>query len=186
MQLGGTTGKEIPLLPIPLYLADGSPNLTTIAAYATLENKTVNIEDAYQTQDFDFSGTRKYDQIVGYHSQSFLTVPMKNHEDEIIGVLQLINALDIKTQEIIPFSAANQSLVESLASQAAVAMTNHSLIEGLKGLLEAFVQLIAGAIDAKSPYTGGHCRRVPELTLMLAQAAIDTQEGCLLYTSRCV
>ena len=179
VQLGGTTGKEIPLLPIPLYLADGSPNLTTIAAYATLENKTVNIEDAYQTQDFDFSGTRKYDQIVGYHSQSFLTVPMKNHEDEIIGVLQLINALDIKTQEIIPFSAANQSLVESLASQAAVAMTNHSLIEGLKGLLEAFVQLIAGAIDAKSPYTGGHCRRVPELTLMLAQAAIDTQEGPL-------
>jgi len=179
VRLGGTTGQEIPLLPIPLYLPDGRPNLTTIAAYATLQSKTVNIVDAYQTEDFDFSGTRKYDQIVGYHSQSFLTVPMKNHEDEIIGVLQLINALDIHTGEIIPFSEANQSLVESLASQAAVAMTNHSLIEGLKDLLESFVQLIAGAIDAKSPYTGGHCRRVPELTLMLAQAAIDTKEGPL-------
>lgn len=139
----------------------------------------MNIVDAYQTEDFDFSGTRKYDQIVGYHSKSFLTVPMKNHEDEIIGVLQLINALDIHSGEIIPFSEANQSLVESLASQAAVAMTNHSLIEGLKDLLESFVRLIAGAIDAKSPYTGGHCRRVPELTLMLAQAAIDTKEGPL-------
>lgn len=84
VQLGGTTGQEIPLLPIPLYLPDGNPNLTTIAAYATLQSKTVNIVDAYQTEDFDFSGTRKYDQIVGYHSQSFLTVPMKNHEDEII------------------------------------------------------------------------------------------------------
>ena len=179
VKLGGTTGQEIPLLPIPLYLADGSPNLTTVAAYATLESRAVNIKNAYEEKDFDFSGTRKYDEIVGYHSESFLTIPMKNHEDEIIGVLQLINAVDINTQKIIPFSDANQRLVESLASQAAVAMTNHSLIEGLKRLLEAFVKLIANAIDEKSPHTGGHCRRVPELTLMLAQAAIDTKIGPL-------
>jgi HD-GYP domain-containing protein (c-di-GMP phosphodiesterase class II) len=104
---------------------------------------------------------------------------MKNHESEVIGVLQLINAIDIDTHEIIPFSQANQSLVESLASQAAVAMTNQNLIEGLKGLFEAFIELMAEAIDQKSPYTGGHCRRVPELTLMLAQAAIDAKEGPL-------
>ena len=177
--MGGTTGKDIPFLPLPLYLEDGSPNLTTVAAYATLKNKTVNIENAYQAQDFDFTGTRKFDEKTGYHSQSFLTIPMKNHEEEIIGVLQLINAIDIDTQEIIPFSAANQSLVESLASQAAVAMTNHNLIEGLKGLFEAFIELIAEAIDQKSPYTGGHCRRVPELTMMLAQAAIDAKTGPL-------
>ncbi|MDZ4211059.1 MAG: HD domain-containing phosphohydrolase, partial [Methylotenera sp.] len=115
----------------------------------------------------------------GYHSQSFLTIPMKNHEEEVIGVLQLINAIDIDTQEIIPFSQANQSLVESLASQAAVAMTSQNLIEGLKALFEAFIELIAEAIDQKSPYTGGHCRRVPELTMMLAQAAIDTKVGPL-------
>ncbi len=179
VQLGGTTGQEIPLLPIPLYLPDGGPNVTTVAAYATLENRTVNITNAYEEKEFDFSGTRKYDEIVGYHSESFLTIPMKDHEDEIIGVLQLINAIDINTQKIIPFSDANQRLVESLASQAAVAMTNHNLIEGLKKLLESFVKLIANAIDEKSPYTGGHCRRVPELTLMLAQAAIDTQVGPL-------
>jgi HD-GYP domain-containing protein (c-di-GMP phosphodiesterase class II) len=179
LAMGGTTGKEIPFLPIPLYLDDGTPNLTTVAAYATLNDKTVNIENAYQAQDFDFTGTRKFDEKTGYHSQSFLTIPMKNHEEEVIGVLQLINAIDIDSHEIIPFSQANQSLVESLASQAAVAMTNQNLIEGLKGLFEAFIEMMAEAIDQKSPYTGGHCRRVPELTLMLAQAAIDAKEGPL-------
>lgn len=179
LSLGGTTGKEIPFLPLPLYLEDGSPNLTTVAAHATLNSKTINITNAYEAENFDFSGTRKFDEKTGYRSQSFLTIPMKNHESEVIGVLQLINAIDIDTGEIIPFSVANQSLVESLASQAAVAMTNHSLIEGFKGLFEAFIELIADAIDQKSPYTGGHCRRVPELTMMLAQAAIDTKTGPL-------
>jgi HD-GYP domain-containing protein (c-di-GMP phosphodiesterase class II) len=179
LAMGGTTGKKIPFLPIPLYLDDGRPNLTTVAAYATLNDKTVNIENAYQAQDFDFTGTRKFDEKTGYHSQSFLTIPMKNHEEEVIGILQLINAIDIHTHEIIPFSQANQSLVESLASQAAVAMTNQNLIEGLKRLFEAFIEMMAEAIDQKSPYTGGHCRRVPELTLMLAQAAIDAKEGPL-------
>jgi HD-GYP domain-containing protein (c-di-GMP phosphodiesterase class II) len=179
LAMGGTTGKEIPFLPIPMYLDDGRPNLTTVAAYATLNDKAVNIENAYQAKDFDFTGTRKFDEKTGYHSQSFLTIPMKNHEEEVIGVLQLINAIDIDTHQIIPFSQANQSLVESLASQAAVAMTNQNLIEGLKGLFEAFIEMMAEAIDQKSPYTGGHCRRVPELTLMLAQAAIDAKEGPL-------
>lgn len=179
ISLGGTTDKPIPFLPLPLYLEDGSPNLTTVAAYATLNNKTVNIANAYEVEDFDFSGTRRFDAKTSYRSQSFLTIPMKNHESEVIGVLQLINAIDVDTGEIIPFSVANQSLVESLASQAAVAMTNHNLIEGLKSLFEAFIELIADAIDQKSPYTGGHCRRVPELTMMLTQAAINTQSGPL-------
>jgi len=177
MYLGGTTGKEIPFLPLPLYLADGSPNLTTVAAYATLQDQTVNIANVREVDSFDFSGTRKFDEKTGYHSQSFLTIPMKDHESKVIGVLQLINAIDTDTGAIIPFSIANQTLVESLASQAAVAMTNHHLIEGLKGLFEAFIELIADAIDQKSPYTGGHCRRVPELTMMLTQALIDAETG---------
>jgi len=177
MYLGGTTGKEIPFLPLPLYLADGSPNLTTVAAYATLQDQTVNIANVREVDSFDFSGTRKFDEKTGYHSQSFLTIPMKDHESKVIGVLQLINAIDTDTGAIIPFSVANQTLVESLASQAAVAMTNHHLIDGLKGLFEAFIELIADAIDQKSPYTGGHCRRVPELTMMLTQALIDAKTG---------
>lgn len=179
IMMGGTTGKEIPFPPLPLHLQDGSPNLNMVAAYAVLKECTVNIADAYEAEGFDFSGTRKFDQSTGYRSKSFLTIPMKNHENEIIGVLQLINAIDPATGEIIPFSRENQQLVESLASQAAVAMTNQNLIEGLKNLFEAFIELIADAIDEKSPYTGGHCQRVPELTMMLAEAANKTRIGPL-------
>lgn len=177
--MGGTTGKKIPFPPLPIYLENGAPNVNMVAAYAVLNDCTVNIKDAYEAMGFDFSGTRKFDANTGYRSKSFLTIPMKNHENEIIGVLQLINAIDPLTEEIVPFSSANQQLVESLASQAAVALTNHNLIEGLKGLFEAFIELIADAIDEKSPYTGGHCQRVPELTMMLADAANRTQVGPL-------
>jgi len=175
--MGGTTGKAIPFPSLPIYLADGTPNVNMVAAYSVINGKTVNIPDAYLAEGFDFSGTRGFDEKMGYRSQSFLTVPMKNHENEIIGVLQLINAIDPHTKEIMAFSEAHQRLVESLASQAAVAMTNKNLIHGLKDLFESFIKLIADAIDEKSPYTGGHCQRVPELTMMLADAAINANSG---------
>lgn len=175
--MGGTTGKPIPFPPLPIYLDDGKPNLTMVAVYSATNAKTVNIPDAYLTEGFDFSGTAKFDAKMGYRSQSFLTVPMMNHENEIIGVLQLINAIDPRTKQIIPFSDSHQFLVESLASQAAVAITNQNLINGLKDLFESFIKLIADAIDEKSPYTGGHCQRVPELTMMLADAAIQSKTG---------
>ncbi len=177
--MGGTTGKEIQFPPLPIYLEGGKPNTNMVAAYSVVNAKTVNIPDAYLAEGFDFSGTRKFDEAMGFRSKSFLTVPMKNHENEIIGVLQLINAIDPLTKEIIAFSESHQRLVESLASQAAVALTNHNLIDGLKGLFESFIKLIADAIDEKSPYTGGHCQRVPELTMMLADAAIKTNIGSL-------
>lgn len=177
--MGGSTGKDIPFPALPIYLEDGQPNTSMVAAYSVIHATTVNIPDAYLTEGFDFSGTRLFDEQMGYRSKSFLTVPMKNHENEIIGVLQLINAIDPQTKEIIAFSESHQRLVESLASQAAVALTNHHLIKGLKGLFESFIKLIADAIDEKSPYTGGHCQRVPELTMMLAEAAIKTSVGAL-------
>ena len=179
--MGGTTGKAIPFPPLPIYLESGQPNINMVAAYSVVNGTTVNIPDAYLAEGFDFSGTRKFDEKMGYHSQSFLTVPMKDHENEIIGVLQLINAIDPQTNKIIAFSDAHQRLVESLASQAAVALTNKNLIHGLKNLFESFIKLIADAIDEKSPYTGGHCQRVPELTMMLAEAAIKTKSGSLQH-----
>jgi HD-GYP domain-containing protein (c-di-GMP phosphodiesterase class II) len=175
--MGGTTGKPIPFPLLPIYLEGGQPNTKMVAAYSVVNTQTVNIPDAYLTEGFDFSGTRKFDEAMGYRSQSFLTVPMKNHENEIIGVLQLINAIDPHSKAIIEFSDSHQRLVESLASQAAMALTNQNLIHGLRHLLEAFIKLIADAIDEKSPYTGGHCQRVPELTMMLAEATIKTDVG---------
>lgn len=174
---GGTTGEVITLPPIPLYDASGKPNTRMVAAYAAIAKKTINISDAYTVEGFDFSGTRIFDAQTGYRSQSFLTVPMLNHEGELIGVLQLINAIAPSTGQVISFSTQDSRIAESLASQAAIALTNHNLVEELQFLFESFISLIANAIDEKSPYTGGHCRRVPDLTMMLAEAACKTTHG---------
>src|SRR3954469_15114080 len=176
--LGGTTGNPIPFYPVPLY-KDDKPNHNNVSAYVALTGKTVNIPDAYTAEGFDFSGTRGFDSKTGYRSKSFLTVPMRNHENACIGVLQLINAQDPRTGEIVPFSPSDQRLAESLASQAAIALTNRSLINQLEELFESFINLMNTAIDEKSPYTGGHCQRVPQLTMMLAEAVNDTREGPL-------
>ncbi|MDY0105631.1 MAG: HD domain-containing phosphohydrolase [Giesbergeria sp.] len=176
---GGTTGQRIDLPDLPLRRADGSPNDALVAAHAAIHDRTVNIADVYTEAGFDFSGTRAFDQRTGYRSQSFLTVPMKNHDGHLIGVLQLLNALDPDTGEVLPFSDADQSLTESLASQAAIALSNRLLITQLERLFESFVKLINVAIDEKSPYTGGHCERVPALTMMLAEAADATTTGPL-------
>ena len=176
---GGASGQPVPgqFPDLPFQREDGSPNDNLVAVHAALAKCTVNIADAYNEQGFDFSGTRKFDAGTGYRSQSFLTVPMKNHEGEVIGVLQLINALDAETGQVVPFSRADQHLVESLASQAAVALTNRLLIDQLEVLFESFIRMINLAIDEKSPYTGGHCQRVPVLTMMLAEAVNDTRHG---------
>ena len=175
--MGGTSGEDIPFYPVKLYDDDGEPNNSMVAAYVGLTGETVNIEDAYKAEGFDFSGTKMFDEKTGYHSKSFLTVPLKNHEDEIIGVLQLLNAQTNKNKKIIEFTSEIQGKVEALASQAAVAITNKNLIKDLENLFESFIKLIASAIDAKSPYTGGHCERVPEITMMLAEAVHQTSTG---------
>jgi HD-GYP domain-containing protein (c-di-GMP phosphodiesterase class II) len=177
--MGGTSGNAVPFYPIPLHGPDGKPNYTMIAAYAALTHKTVNVADAYTEEGFDFSGTRNFDKRTGYRSRSFLTVPMKDHEGDIIGVLQLLNATDPATGEVVEFAAEDQRLAESLASQAAIALTNRMLILQLEVLFESLIELINTAIDEKSPYTGGHCKRVPTLTMMLAEAAHNAATGAL-------
>jgi HD-GYP domain-containing protein (c-di-GMP phosphodiesterase class II) len=177
--MGGTSGVAIRYDPVRLYDDDGNPNHAMVVSHAALTGETINITDAYAAEGFDFSGTKRYDAKHGYRSHSFLTVPMRNHEDELIGVLQLINAWDRKTSAIVPFSVDDQHLLESLASQAAIALTNRRLVKQLEELFEAFVQLINTAIDDKSAYTGGHCDRVPELTMMLAEAVNRTKQGPL-------
>ena len=180
---GGTSGNPVSgsFPDLRLYGDDGAPNLAMVAAYAAISGKTVNIADAYAARGFDFTGTRAFDQRTGYRSQSFLTVPMHNHEGEVIGVLQLINATMAPHDVVVPFSEADQRLAESLASQAAIAINNRRLIEQFEHLFESFIQLINLAIDEKSPYTGEHCQRVPELTMMLAEAASATRDGPLAH-----
>ncbi len=176
--MGGTTGVEIPFPPIPLFSENGEANLHNVVTSAVHKDIIINIPDAYHFEGYDLSGPRAFDQKTGYYSKSFLTVPMKNHEGDIIGVLQLLNAQD-ESGTIIPFSDEAQRLTASLASQAAIALTNQRLIVDLKELLESLIKLVADAIDEKSPYTGGHCRRVPVITMLLADAAARITHGPL-------
>lgn len=169
IRMGGTSGNSIDWYPVRLYLQDGTPNHAMVSAHVALTGEVVNIPDVYDVEGFDFTGTRAFDSKTGYRSKSMLVVPMRNHEDEIIGVLQLLNAVDPVTGDTIPFTQADQSLIISLASQAAVAITNTRLIHDLEQLLESFIQVIAAAIDEKSPYTGGHIERVANLTMLIAE-----------------
>ena len=176
--MGGRHGKPIQFPPIPLFREDGSGNDSMVVVHSALSGKTINIADAYTAEGYDFSGTRAFDAKTGYRSKSFLTVPMKDHDGKVIGVLQLINSRNA-AGEVDAFSQAEQQLVESLASQAAIALNNRRLIDQLETLFEALINLINTAIDEKSPYTGGHCERVPVLTNLLAEAAARTTVGPL-------
>ena len=108
---------------------------------------------------------------------SFLTIPLKNTNQHVIGILQLLNALDPETGEVTAFSEEMIPYIRSLASQAAVAIEKQQLFDNQRELLDSFIRLIGTAVDAKSKYTGGHCQRVPELAKMLTRAACEQSEG---------
>lgn len=171
---------ELPAFEIPLNdPLTGAPNEAHVSTYAALHNQTVVIDDVYGETRFDLSGTRHFDTLSGYRTVSMITVPLAARQNEVIGVLQFMNALDPHSGEVIAFSAQELTFVEALASQAAVALENHNLIDSQSALIDAMVEILAGAIDAKSPYTGAHCERVPDLALMLAEEAGNVTEGPL-------
>lgn len=176
IRMGGTSGKPIDWYPVKLYNEDGSPYLEMVAAYVALKKQTLNFDDVYEVVDFNFTGTRQFDKKTGYRTQSMLALPMLNHEYEVIGVLQLINAKDEDNQTI-PFTPESQSLTEALASQAAVAITENRLINGLEDLLNSIIRVIASAIDEKSKYTSGHITRVAELAVYLAEQISESTDG---------
>ncbi len=165
----GGAGEKVDWPPVPLMKSAGRRNMANVSAYAALTGKVVNIADVYHKAGFNFLGTREFDARNGYRSQSMLVVPMRNHEGDVIGVLQLLNAKDKKSSRVIPFSRESVMITESFASQAAVALSQNRLIKNLEDLLEAFVKTIALAIDEKSSYTGGHIRRVADITMAIAE-----------------
>ncbi|WP_426339078.1 GAF and HD-GYP domain-containing protein [Pseudoduganella sp. S-14] len=175
LHLGGSSGAAIDIAPVPLVDAHGAPKLDSVAAYAANQGCAVNIDDVYRASEFNFSGMRQFDQRFAYRTRSILTVPMRNHEGQLLGVLQLVNARNADGV----FSATDQRFIEALAAQAAVALTKQQLVAQLEQLLEALVNLINIGIDEKSPYTGRHCQLVPVLTMMLADAAHAADSGPL-------
>jgi len=176
VRLGGTSGKKVDLPSVPLTDDQGNPNHTNVSSHVALTGETISIPDVYDADGFDFSGPREYDKTTGYRSKSMLVIALQNHENEIIGVLQLLNAQDQDSGEVISFSPDDIELVVSLASQAAVALTNSQLIQNLTDLFYAFIKSIATAMDEKSPFTGGHINRVVDLTMMIADLINDTEK----------
>lgn len=174
-----TSSDPLPALEIPLFNSDGSGNERFVVVHAALKNETVIIDDVYSETRFDLSGTKEFSKSSGLLAVSMLTVPLPLYDGEVIGVLQLVNALDEESGVAIPFPRELVSYIEAMAAQSAAAIENQMLIDSQKKLTDSLINLIAVAIDAKSPYTGGHCERVPELALMLAEEASEVKEGSL-------
>jgi HD-GYP domain-containing protein (c-di-GMP phosphodiesterase class II) len=157
----------------------GRSNDHFVAVYAATHNRIIAIDDVDTENRYDLSGTRGYMAASGYRVRSMLVVPLAPRDGEVIGVLQYLNALDPETGAPVPFRPELLRFLTALAAQAAVALDNHQLVEAQERLVDAMIRMLAGAIDAKSPYTGGHCERVPELAVMLAEAACAANEGPL-------
>ncbi|MBC7877274.1 MAG: GAF domain-containing protein [Anaerolineales bacterium] len=130
LSMGGTSGNPIPFYPVKLYNTDRSENRANVASQSALTHQRINIADAYQADGFDFSGTKSFDERTKYRSKSFLTIPLENSEDKVIGVLQLINAKDADTGEIIPF--ADNDVLEALILLATAALDGYILEASLR------------------------------------------------------
>jgi CRP-like cAMP-binding protein len=131
--MGGTTGQAVSFAPLPLYdQTNNEPNYHNVATYAVLKGVSVNIPDAYQVKMFDFSGTKAFDAETGYRSKSFLTIPLKNSLNQVIGVLQLINAKEPETNQVCSFDPNMQQMMESFSSLAVVALEAYIREQGLK------------------------------------------------------
>ena len=165
-------------IDIPLYdRRTGMENHTNVASHAVLTGDTVLIDNIGRDQRFDFSNESMFNELSGTECISLLGVPLKTRDGKTMGVLQLFNARMEDTEAIVPFKGESIRFVEALASQAAIALNNQQLLEAQRSLFNALIRMLAGAIDAKSPYTGGHCARVPEVAIMLAEAASNADRG---------
>ncbi len=175
LRMGGTHGP-ISWPSIALYQPDGTKQLRNMATYVAHKCTAQRIEDVYNQELFDNSGTRKMDQTNNYRSKSMMAFPLKDHEQEVLGVVQLINAMNDEG-EVISFTDEHMAMLNALASFAAISMTNKKLVEGLETLLNQFIRSIAGAIDRKSKYTGGHIERVAKLTEAIAETIQRDKKG---------
>ncbi len=150
----GHDGAEIDIPPVPMREEN-------ICAYSALHKTSLNIEDVYTSDRFDFSGPKRYDSMTGYRTQSMMAIPLVNGDDETVGVLQLMNAKD-EEGTIIPFDISLQMIVLALASQTAIAVSNMRYQEELREQMWSFTEAMAAAIDERTPYNASHTRKVAE------------------------
>lgn len=155
----GSSGETIDIPPVPIKKEN-------ICAYAALTKQSLNIPNVYESDLFDFSGPKKYDEMNAYHTQSMIALPMINASDEVIGVMQLINAMD-DDGIIRPYTKEEEQILLSLASQTAISLANMSYVDELNKQMWSFTEAMTEAIDARTPYNGNHTRKVAEYAGML-------------------
>lgn len=151
----GGKGEKINFPPVDMVRSN-------VSAYCAITKQVVNIPDVYHSELFDFSGPKKFDETTGYITKSMLVIPLINREDKVIGVLQLINSLDINNNPI-PFDEHIVNIVKSLASQAGIAVENMQYVEEIKQFFESFVKVMATTIDERTPYNANHSKNIAHL-----------------------
>ncbi|MBL3520919.1 GAF domain-containing protein [Arcobacter lanthieri] len=178
----GTKEQKISWNSLPLYLENGKQNREMVAVVCALDNKIINIQDVYNSTEYNFEGTKKFDNSTNYCSKSMLVIPLVNHENDVIGVIQLINK-NIKEKNDF-FTLDDEKILKALSFQAAMALTNTRLIASLEEFLEAFVSAIANAIDTKSRHTSTHITKMSKLAPLIAKSisADDTIYKNTIYS----
>lgn len=154
----GEDGEEIDLPPVPLREAN-------VCAYAAIHRELVNIPDVYESDRFDFSGPKNYDKITGYRSGSMLVIPLEDSENELVGVLQLMNKHNGHED---PFTEEDEFLIKSIGSMAAISLSEKIYLTEVKEQMHSFVQAFATAVDERTPYNGSHTRKVTQYSAILA------------------
>ncbi|TMC10675.1 MAG: GAF domain-containing protein [Chloroflexi bacterium] len=158
----------------------------SVVGYTVTMGTSQIYDDAYNPPPGKPQGGRGFDSQYGYRTKSMLTVPMRNYNNEVVGAVQLINAkrrfdvkltVDTVEQEVVSFRPEDLEMIESIASQAAVAIDNKTLLDSIQALFDGFVQASVTAIEQRDPTTAGHSGRVERLTSGLAHAVTEVAVG---------
>jgi len=181
MRQGGS-GGPVGWPAVPLFDDEGDPKLNHIVTSVYHTGKALSFDDVYEAEGFDVSGTIATDKRTNYRCKSMLTIPLKDHEETVLGVIQFINAMNGEN-DIVSFNDEHIAMLTSLASQAAIALSNRHLIDSLENLLMEFMRSIATAIEKKSKYSSAHITRVAELTDIIAAKINDCKSGPLSEVS---
>lgn len=148
----GAGQKETTLPPVPLREEH-------ICACSAIYHRLIRIDDVYSDEQYDFSGAKQYDALTGYHTKSMMVVPLEDDKGRVIGVVQLINAVD-ENGKVIPFKEEYEQILSSIGSQAAIGLVNMQYADQIREMLDSYVKVMSTAIDARTPYNANHTRNM--------------------------